>query len=253
MIMWSLALVGVALALFGGMLFLMEVGRRLGRRQPEEHEARPGKGAIEAAVFALLGLLLAFQFSRASGRLDARRELAVREANAIGTAYLRLDLLRPSDQAPLRDLFRAYVDARVRSLDGIPGRGEAEEATQQLQREIWARAVAATRGEPPVRAQLLLPALNDMIDVTTSRAVAGQTHAPVPIVVLLYAVALLSALLAGFAMSAAPHRSIFHMFLFAGATALTVFVILDLEYPRAGLIRIGAADAALRALPESMR
>ncbi len=88
----SLLLVGLAFALFVGMLVLQEVGRRIGRRRAEQKaDATPaGTGVIEAAVFALLGLLLAFQFGGAASRLDARRQLAVQEANALGTASLNL-------------------------------------------------------------------------------------------------------------------------------------------------------------------
>jgi hypothetical protein len=89
------------------------VGRRGARKQPESfHEA---VGAIEAAVFALVGLLLGFSFARGTSRLDARRPLIIREANAIGTAYLRLERLPGESQAEMRRLFREYMDARLRA------------------------------------------------------------------------------------------------------------------------------------------
>ncbi len=81
--------------LFFGMLLLTFAGYRLGRRQLERtDESWPtGVGPVEGAVFALLGLLTAFTFSGAYARLDARRQLIVQETNAIGSVYLRLDLL----------------------------------------------------------------------------------------------------------------------------------------------------------------
>jgi hypothetical protein len=86
------------LALFLGMLLLLETGRRLGvRRLASDPEgARAGTGTVEGAVFALLGLLVAFTFSGAASRFDQRRDLIVEETNDIGTAYLRLDLLPAS-------------------------------------------------------------------------------------------------------------------------------------------------------------
>ena len=98
-----------SVGLFVGMLVCLEVGYRIGsygveRHQELEHE---GTGAIEAAVFALLGLLLAFTFGGAMTRLETRRELIVQEANAIGTAYLRLDVLPAADS----------VDAAIVSAD----------------------------------------------------------------------------------------------------------------------------------------
>jgi hypothetical protein len=210
-----------------------------------------------AAIFALLGLLLAFQFAGASARLDRRRELTVQEANAIGTAYLRLDLLPPKERAELQELFRRYVDSRIRMYDVLPdlAAAEVESATSRhLQAEIWSRAVAACQRPEatPTASLVLLPALNEMIDVTTSREVAARTHVSGLVFTLLVTVALLSALLAGLTMSGGFRRNILHMVVFAAVTAITVYVILDLEYPRIGLIRIGAADQALREARQGM-
>jgi hypothetical protein len=100
----------ISVGLFLGMLACLEIGYRIGRRAaPTDPNAYEGLSAIEAAIFALLGLLLGFAFAGAVSRLDARRQLIVQEANAIGTAYLRLDLLPPSDQPDLRRLFRDYL------------------------------------------------------------------------------------------------------------------------------------------------
>jgi hypothetical protein len=88
----------LAIGLFLGILFLLEIGRRAGlRRLARDSEgARTGLAVVEGAVFGLMGLLLAFTFSGAASRFDARRQLIVEEANAIGIAYLRLDLLPES-------------------------------------------------------------------------------------------------------------------------------------------------------------
>jgi hypothetical protein len=101
--------------LFIGMLVFTEAGRRLGlRRLARGSEAAPaGFGVVEGAIFALMGLLIAFTFSGAASRFDTRRHLVVEEANAIGTAYLRLDLLPASTQTALRESFRQYVEARL--------------------------------------------------------------------------------------------------------------------------------------------
>jgi hypothetical protein len=86
----------ITLGFFLGMLVLLETGRRLGvRRLAKDPEGAPaGTGAVDAAVFALLGLLVAFTFSGAASRFEERRNLIVEETNDIGTAYLRLDLVR---------------------------------------------------------------------------------------------------------------------------------------------------------------
>jgi hypothetical protein len=107
-----------AVALSAGVLVLLEIGRRIGVRQlAEEGEtASKGLGAIEGAIFGLLGLILAFSFSGALTRFDARRHLVVEEANDIGTAWLRVALLPADAQPPMRDLFRRYLDFGSRSI-----------------------------------------------------------------------------------------------------------------------------------------
>ena len=105
-------------------------------------------GSLEAAVFALLGLLIAFTFSGALTRFDVRRGQVVDEANAIGTAYLRIDLLPPAAQPRLRETFRNYVDARIATYRKLPDLQAAQRElalSQALQADIWAQAVAATR------------------------------------------------------------------------------------------------------------
>ena len=255
------ALFGVSLAvgLFISMLALLELGRRMGQRlrAADTEGARAGLGLVDGAVFALLSLLVAFAFSGAAARFDTRRHLVVEEANAIGTAYLRLDLLPPDAQPALREKFRQYVETRLEAYRKLPdvsaARAELAKAAK-LQGEIWSQAVAATRGEgfQPARV-VVLPALNAMIDITTTRTVAAQTHAPTLIFAMLVIMALVSSLLAGDAMAGGKSRSWLHMVGFAAATALAVFVILDLEFPRAGLIRLEAFDQVLVDVRDSMR
>src|SRR5436190_10218425 len=164
------------LGMIGGTFCMLEIGRRFGaRRLAQDPEgAQASTGAVDGAVFGLMGLLIAFTFSGAATRFDARRALIVEEANCIGTAWLRLDLLPANAQPTLREKFRQYLDARLAAFRKIPdvaaAKTEFVRATT-LQTEIWTQAVAACRdsGSQPA-AMLLLPALNQMFDVATSRA-----------------------------------------------------------------------------------
>lgn len=244
--------------LFAGMLVLLEVGRKVGMRRLaiDAEGARAGLGAVDGAVFALLGLMIAFTFSGAASRLEARRQLIVQEANAIGTAYLRLDLLPPGAQPRLRDDFRRYVDARLAVYSKLPDVDAAKsELTRAaaLQNEIWTQAVGASREAGPQATMLLLPALNEMIDVTTARAAALKTHPPAIIFAMLAMLALACSLLAGYGMAGGKLRSWIHMLGFSGILTLTFYVILDLEYPRVGLIRIDALDQLLVDVRASMK
>ena len=245
-------------ALFLALLFVMEVGRRLGVRRIaiDPDGARAGAGAVEGAVFALLGLLIAFTFSGAASRFDDRRHLVAEEANAIGTAWLRIDVLPASAQPPLRQLFRQYLDSRLatyRNVEDVDATRAEVVRTGSLQQEIWAQAVNAARdaGSQPAH-MLLLPALNDMIDITTTRAMTAQIHPPAIIFIMLAALTLAGAMLIGYAMAGSRTRSWLHSVGFAAVMAAAVYVIVDIEYPRHGLIRVNAADQVLVELRHSM-
>jgi hypothetical protein len=245
--------------LFLGMLLFLEIGRRLGIRRlnDDSSTAVEGIGAADGAVFAVLGLLIAFTFSGATARFDSRRQLIVEETNDIGTAYLRLDLLPGDAQPALRESFRRYLDARIevyRKFPDITAVRESLVKVNELQSQIWRQAVAAiqTDGAPLAATMLLLPALNAMIDITTTRTMAMQLHPPAVVFVMLFGLALAASFLAGYGMTGSKIRSRFHMLGFALVMAVAVFVILDIEYPRLGLVRVDAFDQALVDLRESM-
>ena len=244
--------------LFVGMVLLLELGRRLGQRRQgrDEEGARAGLGAVEGAVFALMGLLVAFTFSGAATRFDSRRQLIVDEANSIGTAWLRLDLLPLATQPELRGLFRGYLDTRLAVYQKLPdlqaARAELARANA-LQGEIWPRAVTASQSAPAPMVAQVFPALNEMFDIATTRTMAAQIHPPEIIFIMLGVLALVCSLLAGYAMAGGKSRSWIHVIGFALILAGTVYVILDLEFPRFGLIRIDATDKVLLELRESMK
>jgi hypothetical protein len=241
-----------------GALVALEFGRRIGARQlAEEGEAATkGFGAIEGALFALLGLILAFLFSGALARFDARRHLIVEEANDIGTAWLRLDLLPPETQPPLRDLFRRYLDSRLEVYRKLPDLDAAMSElarSAKLQGEIWSMAVSASRASGTSQApMLLLPALNEMIDITTTRTENARFHPPVIIFAMLGALVIACSLFAGYDMAGRRRLSPLHSISFAVVLAVTVYVNIDLEYPRLGLIRVSDSDQVLIELRKSM-
>ena len=253
-------IVPAVISLFAIMVLLVEVGRRIGsRRQPNASEgAAAGLGAIEGAVFGLMGLMIAFTFSGAAARFDARRQLIVQETNAIGTAYLRLSLLPESAQSKLREDFRQYLDARLAYYRELPhdvaaASHEMDLATA-LQADIWKHAVEATRQiGPNAITWLVVQALNDMIDITTTRAVALQTHPPSVVLGMLIALVFACSLLAGYGTAPNKTRSSVHTTAFAAILAVTIVIILDYEYPRLGVIRIDPVDQVLAGLRKSMK
>jgi hypothetical protein len=248
--------ISISITLFILILVCEWLGHRVARRAAQKGDT-PRTGTVEAAVLALLGLLLAFSFSVAQTRWEYRRDLVVTEANAISTAWLRLDLLPPDRQPELRDLFRSYTDERIGVVKSMPD-AAAVQAHQnealRLQSEIWSKTIAALREDSNPQAQILvIPALNEMMDLTTTRRIAGATHVPSLIVGLIFAVALLSGLVAGYGMSERRRLYRIHVTILAAVVAITVFVILDLENPRAGLIRLDVADQAMDMTRQAMR
>jgi hypothetical protein len=125
----------------------------------------------------------------------------------------------------------------------------------RLQEEIWRQSVAASKaqGASAAAPMLLLPALNAMIDITTTRTMAAQIHPPMIIFALLFGLALTSSLLVGYGMASSKARNWLHMLGLAFVMAVSVYVILDIEYPRLGFIRVDDFDQALVELRESMK
>lgn len=246
----------VSTVIFVGTLLSLEAGFRYGRRDIERNSlAHEGTGAVDASAFALLGLLLAFSFAGATSRLEDKRELIVAEANAIGTAYRRIDVLPPDSQPMIRRHFKRLIEARIRAYDSrfdpVSVQRDLEVFTE-AQDEIWSLAVAATASSNDV-ALLVLPPISEMMDVGTARTVALQTHVPTLILGLLVGAAIASGLLAGYAMAKRRQRSWFHEAAYAALLALTVYTVIDLDHPRFGLINIDAAYQPLRELREAIK
>ena len=248
----------LAAGLFLGVLAFLELGRRIGRRRIASGDTEgSGFGAVESAIFGLMGLLIAFTFSGAAGRFDARRDLVTQEANNIGTAWLRIDLLPADAQVTLRDLFRRYLDSRLATYRSVRNMDVAMAEygrSAALQLDIWTAAVAGCKdpGAAPGACVLVLGSLNDMIDITTTRLMASRMHPPNVIFAMLVVLTLAGALLAGHAMASHPRWSWTHVLALATVMSATVYIIIDLEYPRLGIIRVDAVDDVLVDLRKSM-
>jgi hypothetical protein len=237
-----------AFFLLPAMIVLQQLGHGLRLRR----QTAPQSSAVEGAVFALFGLLLAFTFSGAVTRYDAHRELVIEERNDIEKAYLRLDLLAHQSQPRLRQLFRDYVNSRLHLYDATSV--EIPPATERLKGEIWQESVAdvAAPGANADAGKLLLPALNDMFDITATRQNAFNMHPPGLIFLLLFILSGGAAFLAGYGMTA-PTRSWLYTVTFAVTVTLTVYATLEIEYPSKGLIRLTNTDQTLLQVRDSMK
>lgn len=253
-------------ALFVGVLAALEAGRRLRRRGVpagavvESSPSDTGYAAVDAVVFAVLGLLIAFIFAASASRFDERRKLIVDQANALGTAWLRTDLLHEADREPVRQRMRQWVKDSLEVMPAAPDLEAAEfqrqlDGLQRLQSEAWALAVAAAARAPDSRVAnvLLLPPINDWIDLSSTRVAMNHRGPPPMSIPTLVTMALVGSLLVGFDMGRSPRRSVAHALVLAGVVTFSVFVIIDLNHHRSGLIRIDSADESMTQLLASMQ
>ncbi len=237
----------LCLSMAGGMEAGYRMGKRKLRKYPESKSE--GSGAVESSVFAILGLILAFTFTGTLSRYEHRVKLILEEANAIGTAYLRLDLLPMDAQDNLRPLYREYVQSRINVFDYYENRQLSNSYFRQslyLQGQIWEIANASVLiDKNPGITTLVLSSTNDMIDIANERLQATRTHPPMIVYILLFTLALASAFLVGQDMSVNEKRPLFYMVLFCVTISAITYVILDLENPRLGLVKIELGDKVL--------
>src|SRR5262245_14067577 len=256
---FSLITAGSAFVLFFAILGFLEFGTRLGKRKLAKYgkDVESGVGVVDATVYGLLSLLIGFTFAGAAARFDHRRELIAEAVNAIGTAYLRVDVLPPAVQEPVREAFRAYMDALLAAYESPAASGALFQETEEMkraQRVLWTRAIAACLGPggEPAR-MLLLPSLNESFDAVEMEYLARRIHPPPIIFVMLGLAALAAAVFGGMGLAAAPKRNWIHIVGFAATIAIAVYVILEMEYPRIGLVQVTRMDQALVDLRASMR
>jgi hypothetical protein len=236
--LWALSLLIIAL------LFLAaEIGRRIGliQRKQSRRRARIGVGTIQAAVFGLLGLLLAFTYAFVSARFEARRDMITREANAIGTAHLRADLLPPSSRDAMRALLEEYTRSRVVGAHDYTRAQLAEVVAHAADqhRAIWDAAIAGVAPDGFTAADsLVIASVNDVIDTHTLRVRAATSQLPLPVIVMLLTVAALAITLTTFNLGVSGRRGMGLSALLVLMIATVVLLIMDLDYPRSGLIQI---------------
>jgi hypothetical protein len=249
----------LAISLLVCMLLAYELGWRLGEAKLARSPGHTAKGAntAVASVFGLLGLFAAFTFNGAGDRFEARRHLITEEANTISTAYLRVSLLPDDVQPEMRNLFRKYTELRAVTYVNAEDRAAAKVQLTEcaaLQGEIWKRAVAACK-QPKTSAFVaitLLPALNEMIDITTTREMATRNHPPLAVYLTLAVLAVTSTFIMGYDTSLQRMRGWFYIVVYAGAMSFAAYVTADLEFPRAGLVRVDDANQILVELRQSM-
>jgi hypothetical protein len=230
----------IAIILFILLIVFYLFGFRLRRRmiKSNREQAIQDLGQINSTLLGLLALLLAFTFSMSNSRYDTRRELVIEEANNIGTAILRTDIYPDSMRQILRSQLKEYVEARIAFYQAgmdIEKTVAAYIKAGEISSEIWSTAAAYAKTDNiTTRTSELIPALNAMIDVTTTRRAAGESTIPDSIMYFLFLLCLCSAFLLGY-----DHKNDFDWIVVVGFAVMlsaTVFTIIDMDRPRSGLI-----------------
>lgn len=234
-----LVVVIVGAILLAASEFGFRIGLRLHRAKDESR-----KGSIAGtlgAVLGLLGLLLGFTFAMAAARYESRRSLVLQEANAIGTTYLRAAFLPTPHQADVEQLLRRYVDARLdfyESGNDAARQGEAERVSAEIQRQLWAHAVASGLERPTPMVSLFVAALNEVIDLDSMRLNALVAHVPGAVWLLVLAVASCGCWASGYQAGANGARSALTHVLLPLLIAVVITLVADLDRPRGGVIGI---------------
>lgn len=236
---------GLFLAVTIGVLIAAtEIGYRVGRRGQSggNESTRSHIGMLEAALLGVLALLLGFTFSMAGSRFDTRRQLAVNEANAIGTTYLRAQILPEPSRREASNLLRRYVDVRLESYGSNLDQRKLQEMkdnTERLQNELWSRAIAEGKQDPrAITTGLFIQSLNEVIDLYSKQRAGMKNRVPKVIFVVIYVVAIISMGMVGYGAGMGGLRNLKSTMTAAVLIASVIFLIADLDDPTRGLVTV---------------
>jgi hypothetical protein len=235
--MWLSARIGAAL---------------LRRLRKIEDEARDDFSVIQAATLTLLALIIGFTFSMAVGRYDQRKNLEEEEANAIGTAYVRADLLPAAEAAAIRTLLRSYLDERVlfyttRNQQEL---AKVNAETGRLQQELWTTVKNAAVAQPTPVAALAVAAMNDVLNTQGYTQAAWWNRIPDAAWILMTLIAMCANLLVGYGARALKANAGL-LLVVPLVVSLAFTLIADIDSPRGGVIRVKPLN--LHALADSLR
>jgi hypothetical protein len=222
------------------------------RQRKLEKDVREDFGVILAATLTLLGLIIGFSFSMAMSRYDQRKNYEAAEANAIGTEYVRADLLPASDAAKVHALLRNYLDQRVlfylaRDEQQIR---QINAGTAQLQTELWSAVLAPAAAQPTPTVALAVWGMNDVLNSQGCTQAAWWNRIPIAAWVLMAAVAIFCNVLVGYGAQNVKAEGILLLILPLVVT-IAFFLIADIDSPRGGVIRVNPQNLA--SLVESLR
>ena len=206
------------------------------RHRPLEKDDREDLGVVQAAAVTLLSLLIGFSFSMAISRYDQRKNFEEAEANAIGTEYVRADVLPEADAAKVRTLLKSYLDQRILFYTTRDGQAlrQVNATTAQLQTELWSSVEVPAMSKSTALMALAVSGMNDVLNSQGYTQASWWNRIPVAAWVLLEGIAVGCNLLVGYG----NHRTSTLLIVLPLAVSVSFFLIADIDSPRGGVIRV---------------
>ncbi len=230
----------IALGLIAGVVAAHEIGFWLGSLTRSADEPFDQQIAlVRTSTAALVAFLIGFAFSGAASRFIDRADIIVKEANALGTAYLRADTIAEPQRSELKAALKEYTADRV-TLLSREGRDQIEPLLAKvdgLHQRMWKSAIDATRGNAPLMA-VVLPPINEVIDLHSMHLALARRHLPLPIMTALLATAAIGVGMIGVGNGRIGRRFSLLDSVYGAVLALALWMTIDLDYPGIGIIRV---------------
>jgi len=230
----------VAMGLIAGVVAAHDIGFWLGSLTRSKDEAFDKQvGLVRTSTAALVAFLIGFAFSGAASRFIDRADLIVKEANALGTAYLRADAIAEPQRGELKATIKEYTADRV-TLLSREGRDQIEALLAKvsgLHEQMWKSAINATKDNAPLMA-VVLPPINEVIDLHSVHLAMARRHLPIPIMAMLLGTAAIGVGMIGFGNGRVGRRFSVLDAVYGVTLAAALWMTIDLDYPGIGLIRV---------------
>jgi hypothetical protein len=230
----------VAMGLIAGVVAAHWIGFGLGSwsRSADDPFDRQ-VGLIRTSTAALVAFLIGFAFSGAASRFINRQDIIVKEANALSTAYLRADTIAEPQRGELKAALKEYTADRV-TLLGREGRDQIEPLLAKvsgLHERMWRSAISATQDNAPLMA-VVLPPINEVIDLHSTHLAMARRHLPIPIMMVLLGTAAIGVGMIGFGNGRVGRRFPILDAVYGVVLAAALWMTIDLDYPGIGIIRV---------------
>ncbi len=250
-LLYGFSSVLIAVTLFVLIILANEAGYRFAQRFSEKPDeaVKSQTTSVQAGILGLLALLLGFSFTMSLQRYDGRSASVIEEANAIGTAYLRVGLLSEPFATEVHSLIANYVDLRIEGggidMADSSVREAAIEKTVELQGQLWRRAIDAADADPrPITSGYFIQSLNEVFDAFGRRQAALEKHIPEIVLFLLFAIFVISGYISGYSAGLHRRRAWMATMSMTALIVLVIFIVIDLDRPRRGLIQVDQSSIA---------